>query len=117
SRGWDGNDVYSDSGSEQINPAVLNQYIASLNRRISSQWQLPDILKKKKYLKAKVALTVRRDGSVKDMWIEQRSGDSFFDQSVMKALQSSAPFPGFPALLDQSTLEFVLNFTPQGLVL
>ena len=117
SRGWDGNGVYSGSGSEQINPAVLNQYIASLNRRISSQWQLPEILKKKKYLKAVVALTVRRDGSVKDMRIEQKSGDSFFDQSVIKALQSSAPFPVFPALLDQSTLEFTLNFTPDGLAL
>lgn len=64
-----------------------------------------------------IALTVRRDGTIEDMRIEQKSGDSFFDQSVVKALQSSAPLPGFPALINTPTLEFALNFTPQGLAL
>ena len=62
-----------------------------------------------------VALTIGRDGAIKDMRIEQKSGNSIFDQSVLKALQSSAPFPDFPVLIDKSTLEFALNFTPQGL--
>ncbi|WP_446008881.1 cell envelope integrity protein TolA [Candidatus Electrothrix sp.] len=113
--GWAGNGVYSGSGSEQGNPAVLKQYIASLHGRISSNWQLPEILKKKPHLRAMVALTIGRDGFIKDMRIERKSGNTIFDQSVLKALQSSAPFPDFPVLIDKSTLEFALNFTPQGL--
>lgn len=62
-----------------------------------------------------IALTVRRNGTIKDMWIEQKSGDNFFDQSVKKALRSAEPLPRFPDLMDKSTLEFALNFTPQGL--
>ena len=104
-----------DYGSERGNPAVLNQYSASLNGRISSHWQVPEIFKAKSNLRTEVALTLRRDGSIKDMWIERKSGDSFFDQSVIKALRNAAPFAGFPALIKQSTLEFVLNFNPQGL--
>ena len=106
-----------DYGSERVNPAVLNQYSASLNGRISSHWQVPEIFKAKSNLRTEVALTLRRDGSIKDMRIERKSGDSFFDQSVIKALRNAAPFAGFPALIKQSTLEFVLNFTPQGLAL
>lgn len=116
-RSGSGSGIYGGHGSEQVNPAVLNQYTASLNGRISSHWQLPEILKTKSNLRTMVALTVRRDGSIEDMRIERKSGDSFFDQSVLKALQSATPLPGFPALIDKSTLEFALNFTPQGLAL
>ncbi|MCW5212929.1 hypothetical protein VU04_08455, partial [Desulfobulbus sp. TB] len=58
------------SGSEQINPAVLNQYAASLNGRISSHWKLPEVVKKKPHLRTVIALTVRRNGTIKDMWVE-----------------------------------------------
>jgi colicin import membrane protein len=115
SSGDSGGGSYGGSGNAQINPAAINQYSASLHGRISNHWQIPEILKKKPHLKAVVALTVRRDGSIKDMRIEQKSGNSVFDQSVLKALRSSAPLPGFPALIDKSTLEFALNFTPDGL--
>ncbi|MCW5207967.1 cell envelope integrity protein TolA, partial [Desulfobulbus sp. US2] len=108
---------YGGHGSERVNPAVLNQYAASLNGRISSHWQLPETVKTKPHLRTMVALTLRRDGFIKDMRIERESGDSFFDQSVIKALRNAAPFPGFPALMNQRTQEFVLNFTPQGLAL
>ncbi|MCI5133662.1 MAG: cell envelope integrity protein TolA [Candidatus Electrothrix sp. AW2] len=109
-RGGDGG-----SGGKQINPEVLNQYAASLKGRISSHWKLPEIVKKKSNLRTVIALTVRRNGTIKDMWIEQKSGDNFFDQSVKKALRSAEPLPRFPDLMDKSTLEFALNFTPQGL--
>jgi colicin import membrane protein len=109
---------YGGYGREQrINPAVLKQYAASLNGRISSHWQLPEIIKKSSNLRTKVALTLRRDGAIEYMRIERESGDSFFDQSVIKALRNSEPLPGFPALMNQPTQEFVLSFTPQGLAL
>ncbi len=107
---------YGGNGREH-SPAVLKQYAASLNGRISSQWQLPETVKTKPHLRTVVALTLRRDGSIEDMRIERKSGDSFFDQSVIKALRNAAPFPGFPTLIKQQTQEFALNFTPQGLSL
>jgi TolA protein len=106
---------YGGYGRERVNPAVLRQYAASVKGRISSHWQLPEIVKTQSNLSTIVALTLRRDGSIEDMRIERESGDSFFDQSVIKALRNSAPLPSFPALINQSTLEFVLTFTPQGL--
>jgi TolA protein len=106
------------SGAGRANADVIErQYGATLNDRIRSQWQLPEIITTKSHLKAMVALTVRRDGSIEDMRLEQRSGDAVFDQSVLKALRNAEPMPSFPALIHKSTLEFALNFTPQGLTL
>lgn len=116
-RGDSGNRVYGGYGTEQVNSVALQQYTRSLKGRVSSYWQLPEIVNKKSNLSTMVALTVHRDGTIEDMWIERSSGDNFFDQSVIKALRNSAPLPGFPSLINKPTLEFALNFTPQGLTL
>lgn len=97
--------------------AITNQYGALLMTRISSYWKIPEMLKRSRNLKSMVALTIRRDGSIADMRIVQKSGDPFFDQSVMKALRSAAPMPRFPALITEPSLDFDVVFTPQGLAL
>ncbi|MCI5221634.1 MAG: cell envelope integrity protein TolA [Candidatus Electrothrix sp. AR4] len=110
-----GTDYPSGSGGGLANSDVIErQYGATLNDRIRSQWQLPEIITTKPNLRAMVALTVRQDGSIKDMRIEQRSGDTVFDQSVIKALRNAEPMPIFPSLINKATLEFDLIFTPNG---
>ncbi len=106
----------SGSSGRKVQSAVLNQYSSSLGAWIGSQWQIPEMLKKNRNLKTTVAVTIRRDGTIADLQIEQKSGDPFFDQSVMKALQSASPMPRFPGVMNVASQEFVLAFTPQGLV-
>ena len=97
--------------------AITNQYGALLMTKISSYWKIPEMLKSSRNLKTMVALTIRRDGSIAEMRIVQKSGDPFFDQSAMKALRSAAPMPRFPALITEPSLDFDMDFTPQGLAL
>jgi colicin import membrane protein len=104
------------AGRKSGNSAIKNQYYASLNSRISSYWKLPEMVKRNQRLTTKVALTIRRDGSIASLQIERKSGDDFFDQSVLKALRSAAPLPSFPAMITEPFLDFALNFTPQGLM-
>ena len=94
---------------------ALNIYGRLLNEKISSHWKVPEMVNAGKKLKTVVALVVSKNGTIEDMKIEQQSGDPLFDQSVLKALRSAAPLPNFPKPLDKPTLEFALNFTPQGL--
>ena len=108
----------SGSGGSAGSAIIKKHYAAKLNGTISSHWKLPETVTTNRSLKTLVALTLRRDGSIAAMKIEQKSGDAFFDQSVMKALRSAeAQLPEFPALISESSLEFALNFTPQGLKL
>jgi colicin import membrane protein len=64
-----------------------------------------------------VVLTIRNDGSIANMQIERKSKDSFFDQFVMKTLQSASPMPRFPALMSQPSIEVGLRFKPGELAM
>ena len=105
------------SGRSGNTSAIKNQYFAQVNNRISSYWQVPEMVKKSSNLKTRVALTVLRDGSVTGIHIDQKSGNTFLDQSALRALRDASPMPGFPALMTESSVEFELYFTPQGLTM
>jgi TonB family protein len=103
-----------DEAGSGASPLELKRYAASLNDKISSSWKLPEMAAHRN-LKTVVALKVSRTGTIEDIQIEKKSGDALFDQSVIKALRSAEPLPDFPALVREPTLEFELNFTPNGL--
>lgn len=103
------------SSRRKVQSIAVQQYASSLNAWIGSHWKIPEMLKKNRNLKTMVALTIRRDGSIVNMQIEQKSGDPFFDQSVMKALHNSSPMPRFPGVMTENSQEFILGFTPFGL--
>ncbi|MCW5198950.1 TonB C-terminal domain-containing protein, partial [Desulfobulbus sp. F3] len=96
---------------------ALKQYASALNEKISGSWKVPEMVNANRNLKTVVALIVSKTGTIENMKIEQKSGDTLFDQSVLKALRSAEPLPNFPALIREPKLEFALNFTPQGLTL
>jgi outer membrane biosynthesis protein TonB len=50
------------------------------------------------------------------MQIERKSGDPFFDQSVMKIFQTASSMPRFPGVVKESSLDFILDFDPSGLI-
>jgi len=62
-----------------------------------------------------VSLTLLPDGRVLKSYIEETSGDPQFDQSVMRAILKSTPFPPPPIGLEQQSFELGLRFhsTPQ----
>jgi TonB family protein len=62
-----------------------------------------------------VSLTLLPDGRVLKSYIEETSGDPLFDQSVMKAILKSTPFPPPPIGLKQQSFDLGLRFhsTPQ----
>jgi colicin import membrane protein len=62
-----------------------------------------------------VSLTLLPDGRVLKSYIEETSGDPQFDQSVMRAILKSTPFPPPPIGLKQQSFEVGLRFhsTPQ----
>lgn len=103
-----------DAAGSGASPLELKRYAASLNDKISSSWKLPEMAANRN-LKTVIALKVSRTGTIEDIQIEKKSGDALFDQSVLKALRSAEPLPDFPALVREPTLEFELNFTPNGL--
>ncbi len=100
------------STGRKVQSVILKQYLSSLYDKVHRYWVLPEMRTWESGLETIVVLTIRRDGSISDMQFERKSRDPFFDQFVMKTLQSAAPMPRFPALMTQATIEVGLRFKP-----
>ena len=94
---------------------ALMLYRALVNEKIESNWALPERSSRGKgKLEAVVVVRVRRDGTVFDIQFEQKSGDSYFDDSVLKAVLKSKPFPPFPDIYSPKEEEIVIRFAPEN---
>jgi TonB family protein len=94
---------------------ALMLYRALVNEKIESNWALPERSSRGKgKLEAVLVVRVRRDGTVFDIQFEQKSGDSYFDDSVLKAVLKSKPFPPFPDIYSPKEEEIVIRFAPEN---
>ncbi|MBN2332853.1 MAG: cell envelope integrity protein TolA [Deltaproteobacteria bacterium] len=98
-------------------PSVLGQqqyYADQLRARITSHWHLPEHLAREK-LSATVSLTISDTGTLIASTTQQLSGNQLFDDSILRAINQAAPFPPFPAALEQRQEEFIITFEPSDL--
>ncbi len=107
----------SGSASSQVTSVVEKQYLAILHQQVQSYWILPEMKKWDKNLEAVVVMTIDRSGRVLNTAFERKSSDPFFDQFVIKTINSAAPMPSFPNLMKESTLEVGLRFRPGQLMM
>lgn len=100
--------------AEELSQA-LGLYRALIYDRIESNWALPEhLVPEKRELEAVVVVRARRDGTLIDIHFEKKSGDPYFDESVMKAILKSKPFPPFPEIYSPKEEEIVIRFSPSG---
>jgi colicin import membrane protein len=94
---------------------ALMLYRALVNEKIESNWVLPERFSQSQdKLEAVVVVRTRRDGTVYDLHFEKKSGDPYFDDSVLKAILKSKPFPPFPDIYSPKEEEIVIHFAPEN---
>ena len=65
--------------------------------KVRGNWSYPEILASKQSdLEAVVQVSVSREGRIRAFKLIKRSGNELFDQSVIRAVRLSEPFPPFP---------------------
>ncbi len=62
-----------------------------------------------------IVIKIMKNGEITDIWFEKKSGNSYFDDSVYKAVKKSNPLPPLPREYAQPYYELGLIFTPKGL--
>jgi len=94
---------------------ALMLYRALVNEKVESNWVLPERFgQSQDKLEAIVVVRTRRDGTVFNIHFEKKSGDSYFDDSVLKAILKSKPFPPFPDIYSPKEEEIVIRFAPEN---
>ena len=66
-------------------------------------------------LAAVVVIRIMRNGEIKDVWFEKKSGNTYFDESAYKAVMKSDPLPMLPKGYSRPYYNLGLIFTPSGL--
>lgn len=104
----------SGSKLEKGDAKDIDLYNVELMYRIQQNWAFNNILAgSDKNLEVRVIIKVLKDGKIKDVWVETRSGNRYLDDSALRAIKKSDPLPELPK--GYSSYDIGLIFTPSGL--
>lgn len=95
---------------------LIDIYRAQISYYIEKNWAFPKQLAGGRIdLVAVVVIRIMRNGEIKDVWFEKKSGNTYFDESAYKAVMKSDPLPMLPKGYLHPYYNLGLIFTPSGL--
>lgn len=101
-------------GSIGVGPGVFGErfgaYAALVIQRVAQQWQTSGLDLHSQAQPAMVTFDIRRDGSVQNVFIMQRSGNFNIDTSAQRAIIQASPFPPLPPEYSGSAASVQLTF-------
>ncbi|MDD5170419.1 MAG: TonB family protein [Syntrophales bacterium] len=90
--------------------AKTNDYSRAIWAKIKSQWALPGGILPKQNILAIIHVRILRNGALTDISIEKRSGNAYFDNSALRAVEKSNPLPPLPEGINDSSLDVGIRF-------
>lgn len=72
---------------------VENAEVAAIKAHIEQNWYRPPGLKDSDKLAARVKVRISRDGTIESLELLESSGQEFYDNSLLRAVRKSVPFP------------------------
>jgi TonB family protein len=97
-------------GGVQAGPRFpYSWYVNSLYKRLWEAWDRTDAGNKS----CGVAFTILRDGTVKEIKVDDTSGDAFFDITARRAVEDAAPFSPLPEGFPEKELRVYVKFRLQ----
>jgi len=93
---------------------AIDLYNLELMHKIQQNWAFNERLAgAARGIETRVIIKILQNGQIRDIWFETRSGNSYLDESAMKAVKKSAPLPPLPR--GYTSYDIGLKFTPSGL--
>jgi len=96
-------------GSAEIN-LKMRVYYSVIWSKIREQWVLPKGILNDEIRVAVIGLKILRNGAIGDIAFEQSSGNTYFDESALKAIRKAGPFPPLPEWLNANVFEVGIRF-------
>lgn len=83
--------------------------------KIKEGWILPEgLIRNQESLEAVISFKVLRDGKIEDVRFENSSGNSYFDKSVLRAVEKANPLPPLPGEYQGEHLDIGVRFHPSS---
>lgn len=84
-------------------------YVQSMKKKLDSNWNVTTGFQTKIY--TQVAFTIRKDGTLIDIEVEESSRNEVFDRAAVRAVEYANPFPPLPSDFQESELRVHVRFT------
>jgi TonB family protein len=102
------------AGTSRVPPEHL-AYFRQLDEKIRSNWNVPALaVGEKEKLMVQLRIVIEIDGRVTHLRMEKTSGNTFFDDSVLRAIRKASPLPVPPAPLRGSEDHYEIGFRFYG---
>lgn len=88
----------------------MQLYYALIWSKIKSQWALPPGIKPEDNRETTISMQILRNGILVDAKFEKRSGNKYFDESAMRAIQKASPYPHLPEWIRDNSIEIGIRF-------
>ncbi len=97
-------------GAVRVPPEIL-AYFHALDERIRENWTVPELaLAGSRNLIVQLRITIEGDGTVTNVRMEKTSGNSYFDDSVLRAITKASPLPVPPEQLRGTEDHYEIGF-------
>lgn len=96
-------------GNAEIN-LKMRVYYSVIWSKIREQWVLPEGILNDEVRVAVIGLKILRNGVIGDIVFEKSSGNTYFDESALKAIRKAGPFPPLPEWLNANVFEVGIRF-------
>ena len=90
--------------------AQTNEYISAVWSRVKQNWTMPQSLMPNRNITTIIGVKIARNVMLEYAGFEQRSGNSYFDDSALRAVKKSSPFPPLPAWVRDNSIEIGIRF-------
>lgn len=94
---------------EDVSALGYNYYLAQMLDRISANWSEP-YLSRSRSFRATVVFVIERDGTLRDVAVEESSGDRNYDAACLRAVRVTDRLPPLPPEFTAPRLKIHLEF-------
>jgi colicin import membrane protein len=102
-------------GSLSTGSGYLEQYQRQIALIIQENWIFNDVLAGiNRNIKVQILIKIMKNGEIKDIRYENRSGNQYLDDSARRAIVKANPLPQLPYGMDSYEIGFI--FTPKGVL-
>jgi TonB family protein len=101
--------------SESEVNAQTKEYIGAVWSRVKKNWTMPQALMPKENIETIIDVKILHSGALDYMGFEKRSGNHYFDDSALRAVKKSSPFPPLPYWIMDKSIEIGIRFHSEEL--
>jgi TonB family protein len=96
--------------SSAENHSQTNDYNRFIWSKIKKNWTLPATLMPKNNVETIIEVRIAQSGALEYIGFEKRSGNSYFDESALRAVKKSVPFPPLAGWVNSRSIEIGIRF-------